>query len=99
MPRTTDRGDAVRRGAPGEQPVAGDKPPRRAQKKRPKPKKPAVAAVLESFLTDADLSGVDLVRAEMARRLALAAETAPDYALARMVDVLDGLLASMGEGV
>ena len=52
-----------------------------------------LVAVLDSYLAEAELSGVDLVRAELARRLALASVTAPDYSLPRLAATMAALLS------
>jgi hypothetical protein len=60
-------------------------------------KNPVVEA-LDAFLADIEPSGVALVRAEMARKLAAAAETAPPYALPRVAFALEELLSELSDG-
>src|SRR5262249_35286996 len=58
---------------------------------------PAVddAAAVENVLAGAELAGVVVVRAALARRLAVAVDAAPAYSLARLAEALEGLLEGM----
>jgi hypothetical protein len=60
---------------------------------------PSVSAAVDLFLADVDLGGVNLVRAALARRLAAALDSAPDYALARLAVALEEQLSLIGRAV
>ena len=57
-----------------------------------------VLEALEDFLAAVEPSGIDAVRAELARRLAVAAGVAPPYALPRIAAALEELLAALAAG-
>ena len=58
----------------------------------PRARVESVGDAVDLFLSGRELAGADLVRAALARRLAAAVETAPEYALPRLAAVLAGLV-------
>jgi hypothetical protein len=56
------------------------------------------STVLEDWLTDVKPEGADEVRAAVARRLAEALETAPEYSLARIAAALHEIVSAI-EGI
>jgi hypothetical protein len=52
-------------------------------------------SVLETWLEESPLEGADAVRAAVARRLASALESAPDYAVARIAAVLSEIVGAI----
>ena len=56
----------------------------------------AVVAELDRYLAEADLTGADAVRAALARKLAVAIDETPAYALPRLAAALTRLLDGLG---